>query len=86
MTSSQRHPPDRARAVNTRNRQIWLTRDRRHSEFPFRVLEVNHIIMRSGGGQGIINYLELLCAHCNRVKCDRPLEYLVPRMQGLDVA
>ena len=50
MTSSQRHPPDRARAVNTRNRQIWLTRDRRHSEFPFRVLEVNHIIMRSGGG------------------------------------
>ena len=48
------------------------------SEFPFRVLEVDHIIPRGGGGQDNIENLQLLCAHCNRVKGDRPQEYLVP--------
>ena len=40
------------------------------SEFPFRVLEVDHIIPR--GGQDNIENLQLLYAHCNRVKGDRP--------------
>ena len=38
------------------------------SEFPFRLLEVNHIISRGGGGQDNIENLQLLCAHCNRIK------------------
>ena len=51
------------------------------SEFPFRILEVDHIILRGGGGgQDNIENLQLLCAHCNRVKGDRPQEYLVARL------
>ena len=38
------------------------------SEFPFRTLEVEHIILLGGGGgQDNIENLQLLCAHCNRV-------------------
>ena len=32
------------------------------NEFPFRVLEVDHIIPRGGGGQDNIENLQLLCA------------------------
>ena len=39
-----------------------------------RVLEVDHIIPRSGGGQNNIKNLQLLCAHCNRVRGDRQRE------------
>ena len=56
------------------------------SEFPFRVLEVDHIIPRGGGGQDNIENLQLLCAHCNRVKGDRPQEYLVARLRDLGIA
>ena len=56
------------------------------SEFPFRVLEVDHIIPRGGGGQDNIENLQLLCAHCNRVKGDRPQEYLVARLRELGIA
>ena len=42
------------------------------SEFTFRVLKVDHIIPRGGGGPDNIENLQLLCAHCNRVKGDRP--------------
>ena len=52
------------------------------SEFPFRVLEVDHIIPR-GGGQDNIENLQQLCAHCNRVKSDCPQEYLVTRLREL---
>ena len=45
---------------------------------PVRVLEVDHIIPRGGGGQDNIENLQLLCAHRNRVKGDRPQEYLAP--------
>ena len=58
----------------------------RRSEFPFRVLEVDHIIPRGGGGQGNIDNLLLLCAHCNQVKGDRPQEYPVARLRELGIA
>ena len=51
-------------------------------EFPFRVLEVDHIIPR-GGGQDNIENLQQLCAHCNRVKGNCPQEYLVTRLWEL---
>ena len=41
------------------------------SEFPFRVLEVDHVISQRAGGQDNIENLQLLGAHCNRVKGDR---------------
>ena len=36
------------------------------SEFPFRILEVDHVIPQRVGGQDNIENLQLLCAHCNR--------------------
>ena len=55
-------------------------------EFPFRFLEVDHIIPQRAGGQDNIENLQLLRAHCNRVKGDRPQEYLVARLRELGVA
>ena len=56
------------------------------SAFEFRHLEVDHVIPQSGGGQDNIENLQLLCAHCNRVKGDRPQEYLVARLRELGIA
>ena len=55
------------------------------SEFPFKILEVDHIIPQRAGGQDNIENLQLLCAHCNRVKGDRPQEYLVARLRELGI-
>ena len=35
---------------------------------------------------GNIENLQLLCAHCNRVKGDRPQEYLVAKLPELGIA
>ena len=56
------------------------------NEFPFRVLEVDHIIPLGGGGQDNIDNPQLLCAHCNRVKGDRPQECLLARLRELGIA
>ena len=56
------------------------------SEFPFKVLEVDHIIPQRVGGGDHIQNLRLLCAHCNRVKGARPQEYLVARLRELGIA
>lgn len=52
-------------------------------EFPFKLLEVDHIIARSRGGTDHLENLQLLCAHCNRIKGDRTQEYLVARLREL---
>ena len=56
------------------------------SAFEFRQLEVDHVIPQRAGGQDNIENLQLLCAHCNRVKGDRPQEYLVARLKELGIA
>ena len=52
------------------------------SEFPFRFLEDDHVIPQRAGSQDNIENLQLLCAHCNRVKGDRPQEYLDGKVAG----
>jgi len=56
------------------------------SAFEFRHLEVDHVIPQSAGGTDHIENLQLLCAHCNRVKGDRPQEYLVARLREMGMA
>ncbi len=50
------------------------------TEFPFRVLEVDHIVPRKKEGGDHLANLQLLCSHCNRLKGDRPQEYLIVRL------
>ena len=56
------------------------------AEFPSRAFEVDHVITRAGGGQDNIEDLQLLCAHCNRVKGDRTQEYLMAKLRELRIA
>ena len=39
--------------------------------FPFKIMEVDHIIPTSKGGTDHEDNLQLLCTHCNKVKGDR---------------
>ena len=41
--------------------------------FPFKVMEVDHILPRSKGGTDHLENLQLLCSHCNRSKGDRTM-------------
>ena len=48
--------------------------------------KADHIIPQRAGGQDNVENLQLLCAHCNRVKGDRPQAYLVSRLKELGIA
>ncbi len=53
------------------------------TEFPYRILEVDHIIPRSRGGTDHLDNLQMLCPHCNRLKGNRPQEYLIARLREI---
>ena len=56
-----------------------------HMDFPFKIFEVDHVVPRSRGGTDHLANLQLLCGHCNRIKGDRPQEYLIARLAGMGV-
>ena len=53
------------------------------TEFPYRIMEVDHIIPGSRGGTDHMDNLQVLCSHCNRIKGDRPQEYLVAQLKEI---
>ena len=54
-------------------------------DFPFKLFEVDHVVPRSRGGTDHMGNLQILCSHCNRLKGDRPQEYLVARLQEVGI-
>lgn len=52
------------------------------THFEFRNFEIDHIVPQARGGTDHIDNLQLLCGHCNRVKGDRPMEYLLAQLAG----
>ena len=52
-------------------------------DFLFKIFEVDHVIPRSRGGTDHLDNLQLLCPSCNRIKGDRPMEYLAAQLAGM---
>jgi len=46
------------------------------TKFDIRNLEIDHIVPKSKGGGDYYENYQLLCGSCNRIKGDRPMEYL----------
>ena len=54
-------------------------------DFPFKLFEVDHIVPVSRGGTDHLSNLQMLCSNCNRIKGDRPQEYLMARLKEMGV-
>jgi len=48
--------------------------------FEFRNFHIDHIVPKNKGGLDNIENLQLLCGHCNSVKGNRPMEYLITKL------
>ena len=43
-------------------------------------LEIDHIVPKNKGGQDTYGNYQLLCGNCNRIKGDRPMDYLMAKI------
>lgn len=57
-----------------------------NSEFEMKVMEVDHIVPKSKGGGNYYENYQLLCSSCNRIKGDRPMEYLRNKIKKIEDA
>jgi len=55
-------------------------------DFPYKIFEVDHVIPQSRGGTDHIENLQLLCPSCNRIKGNRPQEYLMAQIKEMAYA
>ena len=55
-------------------------------DFPFKLYEVDHMVPQSKGGTGHLDNLQLLCGSCNKIKGNRPQEYLIAQLKELAYA
>ena len=53
------------------------------AHFQFRNFHIDHIIPKAKGGQDTDDNLQLLCGHCNSVKVDRPMSYLLAKLKAV---
>ena len=44
-----------------------------HMHFPFKIMEIDHILPQSRGGTNASKNLQMLCSHCNRSKGDKTM-------------
>ena len=51
------------------------------TEFDIHNLEIDHIIPKSKGGGDYVENYQLLCGNCNRMKGNRPMEYLLQKIR-----
>ena len=51
-------------------------------DFELRNLEIDHIVPKSKGGGDYYENYQLLCANCNRIKGDQPMEYLRMKIEN----
>jgi hypothetical protein len=54
------------------------------TNFEIRHFEVDHIIPRAKGDGDYYENFQLLCGSCNRIKGDRPMEYLMNRLRVIE--
>ncbi len=55
-------------------------------DFPFKIFDVDHRTPKSRGGTDHLDNLQLLCSSCNRIKGDRPMEYLMAQLSNQGTA
>ena len=54
------------------------------TEMDIRHFEIDHIIPRSKNGGEFLENLQLLCGSCNKIKGDRPIAYLIMRIEKMN--